>query len=292
MGDMRFLIDEHTAERLVSGTVAPDDAPPGYSRLAELVRAAQLPGSSAELVGAGAVAAMASAIASNTLTPAAALASAAVPGSKRKKMISKVLTAKAASAATIALFGLGTAAAAATGALPLQGSTAPTQGTTTLQITRSSGGTSGTSDTSGTGGITGSGSISGGTVANPPAGFSNVPLTGVANIHALHGLCTALLAGSGSSGDATSTTGGKYNSTAFKALINEAGGTVASATTACGAYLLGLSGASSTGSSTGSTGAGTTTGGASTQTTGGPSGHGKSGTHSHGGGHGSGHGRP
>ncbi|HET6916208.1 MAG TPA: hypothetical protein VFH56_08990, partial [Acidimicrobiales bacterium] len=128
MDDMHLLIDEHTAERLVSGVVAPDDAPPGYSRLASLVRSAQAPGSPCELAGEGAVASMAAAIVSNTIVPSAARPRTAASRSKRNNMISKVLTAKAASAATVALFGLGTAAAAATGALPMQSSGGSAQG--------------------------------------------------------------------------------------------------------------------------------------------------------------------
>lgn len=271
---MHLPVDERTIDRLISGEMAPDDAPPGYARLASLVGAAQGPGSPGELAGEGAVAVMAAAVVSNTLVPAAAHLQAAATRSKRNKMLSKVLTAKAATAATVALFGLGTAAAAATGALPVQGSNAPSQGTTaSLSISTSP--TSGTQ--SGTTGTTDQSSVTSGATgtAGGTSGI-NAPMTGPANQHALFGLCTAFLAGSGGA------TGGKDSSTAFVALIKEAGGSVGSTTTACTTYLQNASSSAGTSSdASGSTDAPAAHG------SGRPASPGHSGTHQ---GHGHGHG--
>jgi hypothetical protein len=300
MDDMHLLIDDQTAERLVCGTVAPDDAPPGYARLASLVRDAQAPGLPNELVGGGAVASMAAAIVSNTLTPAPSRAGTA-PGFKRINMFSKIVTAKAAALAVAALFGLGTAAAAATGAL--QGSGGSTHPTVAMEITNAS--SQGTTSQP-AGGPATSGGASGGSTAGATTTSSsgsstiNAPLTGPANQHALFGLCTAFLAGSGSTGaggegDAslaptggTATTtgtgtspGGKYNSTAFRALINEAGGSVASTASACTSFLQNSSGTSSAATSDG-----TPSGSSPTDAgTGRPASPGRSGSHSHGHGH-------
>ena len=110
-GEMsRNPIDDGTAERLLAGGLSPDDAPPGYAGMAELLRATRAPGTEAELAGAPAlVAAMAEVVRS-------------VPGIRhtplrRKKLLSKVLTAKAASVFAASVLGA-TAAAAATGNLP------------------------------------------------------------------------------------------------------------------------------------------------------------------------------
>ena len=110
-GEMsRNPIDDGTAERLLAGGLSPEDAPPGYAGMAELLRATRAPGTQGELAGEPAlVAAMAEVVRS-------------VPGIRhtplrRKKMLSKVLTAKAASVFAASVLGA-TAAAAATGNLP------------------------------------------------------------------------------------------------------------------------------------------------------------------------------
>ena len=46
----RARLDDGTAERLISGHVEPDDAPPGYARLVHLLRAAAAPVATDELV--------------------------------------------------------------------------------------------------------------------------------------------------------------------------------------------------------------------------------------------------
>ncbi|HVA73515.1 MAG TPA: hypothetical protein VNF71_02995 [Acidimicrobiales bacterium] len=256
---MHLLIDEQTADRLVSGSVAPDDAPPGYARLASLVRAAQARGSADELVGEGAVAAMAAAIVSNTLIPAPVQTITAASSSRENRMLSKVLTAKVATAATVALFGLGTAAAAATGALPVQGSGGSAQGSTAaLEISNSTVTPTGTPSGTGDQGQTSSGapdSTAGNATSNTSGSTSGItaPMTGPANQHALFGLCTAFLAPqgtavSGSVSDMASPHGGKYSSTAFRALIKEAGGSIGSTTGACTTFLQNMSSSSSSGS--------------------------------------------
>lgn len=230
MDSMIPLIDDQTADRLVSGSVPPDDAPPGYARLASLVRAAQADGSASELAGQGAMASMAAAI----VVSAATLGSGPngeAPTSRRNKALSRVLTAKAATAATVALFGLGTAAAAASGAL---GTGAPAPGSTTaVAISSSSATTTGTAlGAMGKGhGTTDSG--------KPSASASGItaPPTGPANQHALFGLCTAFLSGPPTTIGTAVPHANKYNSTAFRALISEAGGSVESTTAACTAYL-------------------------------------------------------
>ncbi|MDP9209732.1 MAG: hypothetical protein M3O65_14850, partial [Actinomycetota bacterium] len=44
-------LDADTAERLLSGRLDPDDAPPGYAEVARLLRAAVAPADPAELTG-------------------------------------------------------------------------------------------------------------------------------------------------------------------------------------------------------------------------------------------------
>ena len=103
-------LDTHTAERLLSGSVSPDDAPPGYAEVARVLHHAQsLDASVAALSEHAAVTAMSDALAGRLL-PA--------PTEKRgSSMTSKVLSFKAAAAASAVLLSAGTAAAA-TGSLP------------------------------------------------------------------------------------------------------------------------------------------------------------------------------
>jgi hypothetical protein len=50
-GDMRDLwLDDDTADRLLAGLIAPDDAPPGHAQVARIVRAAKAAPSARELV--------------------------------------------------------------------------------------------------------------------------------------------------------------------------------------------------------------------------------------------------
>src|SRR5947209_8550998 len=105
----RFPLDDSSADRLLAGGLSPEDAPPGYARLSELVQAAQGPAGPEELGRPAQLAAIADAVRSNP-SPSNA------PG--RTSMLTKLLSVKvAAIAAAAVLFGA-TAAAAGTGTLP------------------------------------------------------------------------------------------------------------------------------------------------------------------------------
>ena len=107
-GEMnRFPIDDSTAERLLSGRLSPDDAPPGYAGLAGMVQAATGPTIPAELASElRVVAAGVAAVRSAHTTP------------RRKSMLTKLLSAKVAAIAVTAVLATAGAAAAATGTLP------------------------------------------------------------------------------------------------------------------------------------------------------------------------------
>jgi hypothetical protein len=106
----RHPLDEDSASRLLQGLVHPDDAPPGYSAVADLLcSAAQLPLCPVdEDAGAITVSAMVEVIRDATPTPET---------SRRKTMLGKLLAGKA--LAAVAVLGLtATGAAAGTGSLP------------------------------------------------------------------------------------------------------------------------------------------------------------------------------
>ena len=105
-------IDEDSASRLLQGLVHPDDAPPGYSAVADLlISAARLPlGPVDEDAAATTVSAMVEVI--RDASPAPEI-------SRRKSMLGKLLAGK--TLAVVAVVGLtATGAAAATGSLPDQ----------------------------------------------------------------------------------------------------------------------------------------------------------------------------
>lgn len=103
-------IDDRTVDRLLAGAVTSEDAPPGYDRVADLLQGARPQRSAGELVNeAAAVASMRAVILEQAPTPAHSR-------SKRKPMITQLLTAKAAILGGVLV--LGTGAAAATGSLP------------------------------------------------------------------------------------------------------------------------------------------------------------------------------
>ncbi len=107
----KIRLDEDTAERLLRGKLAPEDAPPGYGHLASLIKAARSPASDAEMAGAD----RAGAAMSHALRVGSGISS---PLNRRKSMLGKLLSAKViAGVAAASLIG-GTAAAAATGSLP------------------------------------------------------------------------------------------------------------------------------------------------------------------------------
>jgi len=109
MSPNRHALDEDSVSRLLQGSVHPDDAPPGYGAVAELLSsAARLPLLPVEeATSSPTVSAMVAVI--RDATPA--------PETRRKTMLGKLLAGKA--LAAIAVVGLSaTGAAAATGSLP------------------------------------------------------------------------------------------------------------------------------------------------------------------------------
>ena len=106
----RHPIDEVTANRLLSGAVSPEDAPPGYSGVAGVIRTATGPGTPDELAGQDWLVAAAAA----TVLSAPTIR----PRSRRNSMLSKLMSAKAAAVAAAATLGVAGVAVAATGHLP------------------------------------------------------------------------------------------------------------------------------------------------------------------------------
>src|SRR5438094_8071539 len=100
----RHLLDEHTADRLLSGVLAPEDAPPGYAAVAALLAAVRRPPTPQELAAASrTVVAMAEAIAMN----AAGAETPSVQG-RRRAGLSRLLRPRIAAtlmAGALALFG-------------------------------------------------------------------------------------------------------------------------------------------------------------------------------------------
>lgn len=109
MRSNRHPLDEASATRLLQGAVHPDDAPPGYASVADLLAtAASLPAVD-EDTGAPTISAMVEAIRASAPAPETP---------RRKTMLGKILAGKALVAVGLALTAGG--AAAATGTLPDQ----------------------------------------------------------------------------------------------------------------------------------------------------------------------------
>jgi hypothetical protein len=104
----RFGIDDDTADRLLSGEVAPEDAPPDLGAVARVVQAARYPTSTNAARESATVAAIVEALHSGSLPDA-------LP--RRKRMLARMLSAKVAAVAAVGVLGA-TAAAAATNTLP------------------------------------------------------------------------------------------------------------------------------------------------------------------------------
>jgi hypothetical protein len=103
----RFSLDSHTAERLLTGSVAPEDAPPGYGEVARLFQAAATSTAPGPLAGEQvAVAAVVEAI--RAAQPATS------PASRRKSVFTKAKLAAAGLAGAVSL----TTGLAAANALP------------------------------------------------------------------------------------------------------------------------------------------------------------------------------
>ena len=207
-----FPLDDATAQRLLSGHLSPEDAPPGYGGVAALIRTVIGPATPGEVACESAVVASVVAAVQSTPLPAG------LP--RRTSMPSKFRVAKFAVVAPMAaILAAGTAAAAATGTLPGQSSHANKHAAAGLAIASSHQGSAGSTGSSAGTGAVGAVTATGG----------SIPATGPANQHAQFGLCTAFLAG----GANTSTTNPpKDSSTAFQALIKQNGG-VAATTSYC-----------------------------------------------------------
>jgi hypothetical protein len=101
-------LDEQTADRLLAGALHPDDAPPGYRRVASLLRAASGPPLASELAGERA------AVATFTVMSRRSATSNPPSSSRRAQLVSKFLTVKVAVATLTAAFAIGGVAAATT----------------------------------------------------------------------------------------------------------------------------------------------------------------------------------
>lgn len=216
MDDMA-RIDDRTVDRLLSGGLTADDAPPGLGNVAEIVRSALVPGKPTELARETSVVSMAAAVSSEAMSSyAPAPGGARTP---RRRMLGKVLTGKAIAAATIAALGLGTAAAAATGSLPGQAS----HGSATNVLTQGS--------TNNNSGGNHNSSSQNGANSKAPIVIAGVSFaaTGPANGHAIPGLCTALEAQFAQNPKSPSFTHAKP----FETLISKTGGTPTAADSWC-----------------------------------------------------------
>jgi hypothetical protein len=206
----RFSYSDATVDRLLSGHLNADDAPPELRGVAALFEAATAPASALEVAHREAV-----------VSAGASVVRAAAPGAaspqRRRTMLSKFLSAKIALGATAAALGMSTAAAAATGSLPGQTDHASSHAAFGLVTAASHVGKHGVKGSSG---------------ANP-ATSGSIPTTGPANTHAQFGLCTAFLAGNTSSTGVSSISVPQDSSTAFKTLIAENGGSIAATTAYC-----------------------------------------------------------
>lgn len=210
-------VDE-AAERLLSGRQSGPDGPGAHSGIDSLFEALRSPATPAELSGRSSiVAAMVAEV--RELAPASGTT---IP--RRRRVLSKILTAKAAAAATVAVFGLGTAAAAASGSLPGQATSHANShahhglATAASHAGKNHGQASHNDHTAGPAGTTGTSSS------------STIPPTGPANTHAQYGLCQAFLSfqntptsspSSLPSSSPSTSVPPQYRSTAFSALLGE-----------------------------------------------------------------------
>jgi hypothetical protein len=205
----RLRISDEVVDQMLSGRMAPAEAPDVCRDLAGLFQAAIGPTQPGELAGRDVLVAAAAA---SVLSQVPALTEAR---SRRKTMLSKLLTAKFAAAAAVAAIGMGTAAAAATGSLPGQTDNTPSQAQNGLTTANSHVGanssTKGHSNHSVTPGV--------------------VQSSGQANSHAQYGLCQAFLNATTTTTTPASTPP-QYSAPPFKALITEHKG-IAATTTYC-----------------------------------------------------------
>lgn len=218
----RHRLDDRTLDRLLSGSLDPDDAPPAYASVAALVRTARGPATPDELAGeARVVATVAQTVATGSGVDEIT--------DRRRPMLAKLVSAKAAMAAAIVLAG-GTAAAAGTGSLP-----SPAQNVVSSALSHV-----GVSVPDGHGAHRAKGSPADhrGNADQAPgqrgrSGGDHGQATEASgpNANADYGLCTALLAtvDRGGANDHSQ----KFQSSAFQQLISAHGGTAESAATYC-----------------------------------------------------------
>lgn len=224
----RFPLDDATAERLLSGELWPEDAPPGYSTVVTALGKMQASPVPTELSGeqATVTAAALEARSARTVDPSTP---------RRKPMLAKLVSAKVAAVVATTVLGA-TAAAAATGNLPSQAQSAVSDALSHVGVS----------------------------VPNPhshPNGPSNSRGSapgdkGANDAHANFGQCTAFLAGPAASANTQSTSNtasGKDSSTAFSDLIADHGGSVASATAYCQGVVAAHASSKTTSSTGGST---------------------------------------
>ena len=205
-----LALDEETVERLLSGELSPEQAPPGYADVAKLLAATAAAPRHEELAGQAAALAELRAV---TRTRTAATRRASKPRRRRRVGLAAVVV--------VGALATGGVAGAATGHLPgpvreaarsilvtVGGAepAAPTPGPTPAPLTRptGSGGADPGGQASSTTGRTGRGPATTG--------------SGSAAVPNLEGLCRAFLAGNGAE------QGKKLDATAFAALARAAGG--------------------------------------------------------------------
>jgi hypothetical protein len=201
-----LALDDDTVERLLAGTLSPAQAPAGYAKVAQLLRAAAAAPTPEELAGQGAV--LAELRAAAQARPTAAMAAGRPPRRRRRTGLAVVVV--------VGALVTGGVAGAATGHLP-----GPVRDAART-ITGAGGGAPSSPTTADQPPITGAagagpeGSRHAGTLGQGSGATGNG--AGPAPVAALKGLCNAYAAGNGAA------QGGKLDATAFKALATAAGG--------------------------------------------------------------------
>lgn len=225
----RFPFGDDVVDRLLSGSLTSTTAPDGFGPVAALFEAATGPATAGELAQAEAFAAAA---------VAASAVQEAVPGAAwNRSRLKKLTSAKAVAVATTLALGFSTAAAAATGSLPGQGSSHPSSNAAHGQTTAAANHATTTTSSTTTTTTTNTPPVTANTTntANTTqTSTSSIPTTGPANQSAQFGLCTAFLNGQKhiTTADSTTSLPPQYSSTAFKALIAQ-NGSVAATKTYC-----------------------------------------------------------
>jgi hypothetical protein len=196
----RFGLDDDIADRLLSGQVAPEDAPPEFRAIARVVQAVQYPAGMDAARESATVAAIVEALHSSSPSDAPA---------RRKRLLARALTAKVAALVAVGVLGA-TMAAAATNMLPDPAQSAISDAASHLGLS--------VPHPDGHG--------SGLTKNHPPTAGNDGTVGPHANGPAMFGLCTAF-----SSGNATTNAHShKTNSVAFRnvqAAADKAGMSVA-----------------------------------------------------------------